>query len=221
MSGDDFDIEKRRVFLKQMIGAGSALPLAAGLVAPVIVDLAVKEEAAAAPETPGPAPEAASPIAGYICFSPEEAAFVEALVNIMWPADEFTANGVDCGLNIFMDRQLAGDFGRGAKRYSRGPWTSGKPQHGLQIPLTPEQHFKTGVAIANKACTAKFGKPFDQITSAVANAFLSDIAADKVADLRLSLAIWFNELVYPLFTQACFADPIYGGNADKTFWKMI
>ncbi len=47
------------------------------------------------------------------------------------------------------------------------------------------------------------------------------MAASKIADRRLSLAAWFNELVYPLFTQACFADPIYGGNADKIFWKMI
>ena len=27
--------------------------------------------------------------------------------------------------------------------------------------------------------------------------------------------------VYPLFQQACFADPVYGGNRDKVFWKMI
>jgi gluconate 2-dehydrogenase gamma chain len=28
-------------------------------------------------------------------------------------------------------------------------------------------------------------------------------------------------LVYPLFSQACFADPIYGGNYNKVFWRMI
>jgi gluconate 2-dehydrogenase gamma chain len=181
-----------------------------------MLDMAVEAPAAAVP-----ALEVATPVAAYICFSPEEAAFVEMLVNIMCPADEFTPNGVDCGLNIFIDRQLAGDFGRGAKRYSRGPWQQGKPQHGLQLPLTPEQHFKAGLAAANKACIGKYGKPFDQITPAEANAFLVDVAAGKIAEPRLSLAIWFNELVYPLFTQACFADPIYGGNADKVFWKMI
>jgi gluconate 2-dehydrogenase gamma chain len=91
----------------------------------------------------------------------------------------------------------------------------------LQLPLTPEQHFKAGLLAANEACTAKYGKPFDQIPAADANAFLTDLAGGKVANPRLSLAEWFNALVYPLFTQACFADPIYGGNNDKVFWKMI
>jgi len=40
-------------------------------------------------------------------------------------------------------------------------------------------------------------------------------------DERISLAEWFNDLVYSLFIQACFADPIYGGNANKVFWKAI
>ena len=42
-----------------------------------------------------------------------------------------------------------------------------------------------------------------------------------MTDERVQLASWFNELVYPLFEQACFADPIYGGNVGKVFWKAI
>jgi len=37
-------------------------------------------------------------VVGYNSLSPDEAAFVETLVNIMCPADEYTPNGVDCGL---------------------------------------------------------------------------------------------------------------------------
>ena len=37
----------------------------------------------------------------------------------------------------------------------------------------------------------------------------------------MPLGQWFNELVYPLFTQACYADPLYGGNRGKVFWKLI
>ena len=143
------------------------------------------------------------------------------MVNIMCPADEFTPSGVDCGLPIYIDRQLAGDFGRGAKRYSHGPWQQGKPQQGYQLPMTPEQHFKAGIEAANKACVAKYGKPFDQVAAADGNAFLNDLAAGKVSDPRLPMDAWFNELMYPLFTQACFADPVYGGNYNKVFWKMV
>lgn len=207
---------KRRGFLKQVVGATGAIPFAHGIAGGAAVT------ALAANAAPAAAPAAANPVVGYICFSQDEAAFVETLVNIMCPADEFTPNGVDCGLAIYIDRQLAGDFGKGAKRYLRGPWAPGRPQQGYQLPMTPEQHFKAGIEAANAACAAKYGgKPFDQIAPADAAAFLSDLGAGKVSDPNLPLAAWFNELIYPLFAQACFADPIYGGNVNKVFWKMI
>jgi gluconate 2-dehydrogenase gamma chain len=209
----DDDVETRRGFLRQVVGAGSVLPFAGGIAA---VAPAVATAQPAAPAAP-----AAAPLIGYVSFSQDEAAFVETLVDIMCPADELTPSGVDCGLPIYIDRQLAGDFGRGAKRYARGPWLHGKPQQGYQLPLTPEQYFKAGLAAATAACVAKYGKPFDQVTPAQASAFLDDLGASKIADATPPLGPWFNELVYPLFTQACFADPIYGGNVGKVFWKMV
>jgi gluconate 2-dehydrogenase gamma chain len=161
------------------------------------------------------------PEAGYQSLGPEEAGFVEALVNIMCPADTLTPNGVDCGLAVYIDRQLAGGFGKGERLYSSGPWMPGKPQHGYQLPLTPEQFFKAGVASANEAALRKFGRGFTELQPDEADAFLHDVAGGKVVDARLPLGTWFNELVYPLFVQACFADPIYGGNVGKVFWKMI
>jgi gluconate 2-dehydrogenase gamma chain len=158
---------------------------------------------------------------GYQSFGPREAAFVEALVNVMCPADDMTPNGVDCGLAVYFDRQLAGAFGKGARLYMQGPWRKGKPQFGYQLPLTPEQFFKQGVAAVDGACKARFGKIFSALPFDVADAFLVEVAADKVSGASVSLASWFQELVYPLFAQACFADPIYGGNRDKIFWRMI
>jgi gluconate 2-dehydrogenase gamma chain len=161
------------------------------------------------------------PEAGYQSLGAEEAGFVEALVNVMCPADAFTPAGVDCGLAVYIDRQLAGGFGKGERLYSHGPWKPGKAQHGYQLPLTPEQFFKAGVASANKAAQRKFGRDFTELRPDEVDAFLHDIAGNKVEDSGLSLSAWFNELVYPLFVQACFADPIYGGNVGKVFWKMI
>jgi gluconate 2-dehydrogenase gamma chain len=143
------------------------------------------------------------------------------MVNVMCPADSLTPNGVDCGLAVFIDRQLAGGFGKGERLYMHGPWKKGKPQHGYQLPLTPEQFFKAGVAVVNEVCRNKFGKDFADLSPSDADNLLHDLAANKVEDPRLPLDSWFNELVYPLFVEACFADPIYGGNNGKVFWKMI
>jgi gluconate 2-dehydrogenase gamma chain len=209
----------RRIFLRQVAGIAGATPLrgnvivSAGLAAVVV---GARPGTALAADQP-----AAEPVLGYETLSQDEAAFVEAMVNVMCPADTLTPNGVDCGLAIYIDRQLATGFGHGAGYYMRGPWKRGKPQLGYQSPLTPAQFFKVGVAAASEQCSKKHGKGFDQLTAAEADAFLNDLASGKIADPRVPLDSWFNDLVYALFVQACFADPIYGGNRNKVFWKVI
>lgn len=212
----------RRFFLKQVASVASAAPLGSRLAASAaLATVAAMPAAAGAADAAATAP-AAAPFVGYESLSGDDAAFVEAMVNVMCPADNLTPSGVDCGLATYIDRQLAGDFGKGARRYMRGPWQPGKPQLGYQLPLTPEQFFKAGVAAATTACKAKYNKAFDQLAPADADAFLTDVAAGKYnANAEISLASWFNDIVYPLFAQACFADPIYGGNYNKVFWKMV
>jgi gluconate 2-dehydrogenase gamma chain len=219
MSHDDdvSDTHQRRGFLRKVITVASAAPLSPRLIAGAGIASAVAADSASAADA-----SVSTPIlVGYESFSADEAAFVENMVNVMCPADAYTPNGVDCGLAIFIDRQFAGAFGQGAGRYMSGPWVPGKPQAGLQLPFTPEQFFRAGVAAANRQCQAKFGKTFDQLQPAQADGFLKDISDGKIKDDEIPLASWFKELMYPLFEQACFADPLYGGNNNKVFWKMI
>lgn len=220
MSDDTSQPPARRHFLRQVISVAGTASLASPLAVGTGVGAAVA--AAGANAADAPAPAAPSPgLIGYASFSADEAAFVETMVNVMCPADQLTPNGVDCGLAIFIDRQLSGAYGKGAGRYMSGPWQPGKPQLGLQLPLTPEQFFKAGVEAANRQALLKFNKTFDQLQAAEADAFLTAIADGKISDDDIPLASWFNELVYPLFAQACYADPLYGGNRDKVFWKML
>ena len=167
------------------------------------------------------APFSAAPVPVYLALSPNEAAFVEKLVDVMCPADEFTAGGVDCGLATFIDRQIAGAFGKGERLYMKGPWRSGRPEDGYQLPLTPEQFFKSGIKAADEACLHQHQRRFAELDAIEADSFLSAIAEDRITEAPVKLADWFNELAYLLFIQACFADPVYGGNHDKVFWKMI
>jgi gluconate 2-dehydrogenase gamma chain len=206
MTPEKNDAQGRREFLRQVALAAATAPLGSGLLA--------ADAPAGAASPPAPTAAAAAgpgPLPGYASLGPDEAGFLEAVLNVMCPADQLTPNGVDCGLAVFIDRQLAGDFGRGARLYRQGPWPAGKPELGYQLPLTPEQYFKAGVAAATAACRQAHGKRFEELAPAEADAFLQELA----------LGAWFNGLVYPLFEQACFADPMYGGNIGKIFWKMI
>jgi len=59
-----------------------------------------------------PQAAAAAPQPGYAFLNIEESAFVEALVDHMVPADNLTPKGTDIGINIYIDRALAGGWGR-------------------------------------------------------------------------------------------------------------
>jgi gluconate 2-dehydrogenase gamma chain len=216
---DNGGFDRRDVLKHIAIVAGSA-PLPSGVSAATAAAAAT----AVAMQSGLASAQGSAPVAepaGYQFFSPDEAAFVEAFVNVMCPADHLTPNGVECGLATFIDRQIAGGYGQGENLYMQGPWKAGKPQFGYQLPLTPAQFFKAGIAAANAACRSRFAKDFDALTPGDADLFLRDLAAGKVSDPRVPLAEWFNELAYPLFVQACFADPIYGGNNGKVFWRMV
>jgi gluconate 2-dehydrogenase gamma chain len=211
----DSDIA-RRGFLRTLAGATVALPLQPPTAATVLAGASV-----AATSISASAQAANPPPDGYQYFGIEEAAFMEAVVDTMCPADQLTPSGTACGLATYIDRQLAGSFGNGARTYMDGPWQPGKPQQGYQLSLDPKSFFSAGVVAAQAACQAAMGKKFQDLSPPERDSFLLSLGEGKIDGDRVPLAQWFNELVYPLFEQACFADPIYGGNRDKVFWKMV
>jgi len=202
----------RRAFLK---GAGATLALAGAAAVPV----PTAAQSNAAPNAAAPA--SAGGVQGYQSLSLEEAATTEALVNHMWPADGLTPSGVDLGFALFIDRQLAGAFGGGDRLYLQGPFRKGKPQHGYQLPMAPQAWYKAGTAALNSWCVAAHKKPFDRLDEKQREEALQAVAGGKANTASFDLGGWFNGLLYPLFTQAAFADPIYGGNRGKAVWKMI
>ena len=72
--------------------------------------------------------------AGYAFLNTEEAAFVEALVDHMVPADEHSPKGTDLGINTYIDRALAGSWGKGDRLYAQGPWKRGVPSQVAEPP---------------------------------------------------------------------------------------
>jgi gluconate 2-dehydrogenase gamma chain len=125
LKGSGFD---RRDFLKTaVVGGAAAASSTAAIVTPEVAQ--AQQAAPAAPATP----------TGYAFLNLDEAAFVEALVDHMVPADEVSPKGTDLGVNIYIDRALAGAWGKGDRLYMQGPWKLGAPSQGSQLPLTPAQ----------------------------------------------------------------------------------
>ena len=111
----------RRKFLK---GAGAAGTLAATALAGGLAR-------AAENQTPLAQAAAAAPLAEpLLTLTADEAAFLSAAYDTIIPADRLSPSGTDCGLVIYIDRQLAGAWGNGARLYRNGPFLPAKPEHG-------------------------------------------------------------------------------------------
>jgi gluconate 2-dehydrogenase gamma chain len=197
----------RRNFL---LGASTAV--AAGL-APNGAAQA-QQPTAAAPATPAPGPDQ------FVTLTTAEAAFVVAAVDTLIPADELSPSGSECGVAVFIDRQLGSAWGGGAKMYRGGPFRKGKPEQGYQLPLTPREFFAAGIAATNVWTRQTYGKDFDLLSAAERVQALTAMEEGKAEFRDFSSRAFFNQLL-AITMQGFFADPIYGGNRDKIAWKMI
>ena len=164
---------------------------------------------------------ASTPAAGYTFLNPEEAAFVETLVDHMIPADEHTPKGTVVGVNTYIDRALAGGWGKGDRLYMQGPWAPGVPEQGYQLPLLPADLYRNGIADTNQYCVKTYGKAFDQITAAQREEVLKNLDSGKVVFASGLPSRVFFATVYQTVIEGLFSDPIYGGNKDKVGWKML
>jgi gluconate 2-dehydrogenase gamma chain len=205
----------RRDFLKgAVVGGAAAATTSAGL---DLTTPAQAQQPAAAGAVAG-APAAA----GYSFLSLDEAAFVEALVDHMVPADELTPKGTDIGINIYIDRALAGAWGKGDRLYMQGPWKLGVPSQGYQLPLTPAQLYRAGIEATNAYCRKTYGgKTFDRLDETQREEVLIGLSTGKVAfDGGLPAGVFWTT-VYQTVMEGMFSDPIYGGNRNKVGWKLI
>ncbi len=197
----------RRTFLKSAVASSAAA---------VSVTMPQSGQAAQAPDSASPA---SGP--GYAYLNLDEQAFIETLVDHMVPADELTPKGTDVGINVYIDRALAGGWGKGERLYMQGPWKQGTPSQGYQLPLTPAELYRTGIKAANAYCVKTYGRTFDKIAEKERQEFLVRMQQGKVAFENGPPARIFFTTVYQNVMEGMFSDPIHGGNRDKAGWKMI
>jgi gluconate 2-dehydrogenase gamma chain len=205
------DAIARRKFL---LGAGVA-GVAAGL------PPGATAGAQTAPPVATPAPAPAPAPAGYAFLNLEEAAFVEALVDHMVPEDELTPKGTELGIAVYIDRALAGGWGKGERLYMQGPWKIGLPGQGYQLPLTPAQLYRAGVEATNAHCRKTYGKPFDRLDDASREEVLLGLSTGKITFVSGLPVRPFWTTLYQTVMEGMFSDPIHGGNRDKAGWRML
>jgi gluconate 2-dehydrogenase gamma chain len=163
------------------------------------------------PAKPGP----------WTFFNGAEGRAMEAIADRIIPPDPQTPGGKDAGCAVFVDRQLAGPYGRRDGLYVRPPFQQGAKNQGPQSEDDPAQQYRKWLAALDRAVGAKYSsKTFADLSDSDKDAVLQGL---EKGDVKLEGADGkaFMEQVVKDVQMGFFADPIYGGNRDMAAWKMI
>ena len=158
---------------------------------------------------------------GWSWFPEAEAAFVNAAAARLIPADDLGPGAVEAGVPVFIDRQLAGPYGRGERWYMQGPWGAGEPTQGWQTRLTPAGMYRAAIksidaAVSRDGHAASFAK----LAAADQDAFLQRLEKGEVPLEGVDAKAFFAQLLQNTL-EGFWCDPIYGGNKDMAGWKLI
>jgi len=156
----------------------------------------------------------------WIFFDAAEGAVMEALVDRLIPPDPDTPGGKDAGCAVFIDRQLAGPFGRRDGQYLTPPFIKGAVQQGAQDEDGPAVLYRKALAALEQYCKKEKGGGFASLSDASKDAIIGDLESGAAKLDRVDGRAFFA-LLLANTREGFFADPIYGGNRAMAAWKMV
>ena len=204
---------------RALLGGGAAA-IGGGIVAGVLGASTDRHGPAREPDPPAPPP--------LRLLNQAEAATLAAMADRVFPPDGESPGAGEIGVVTYLDRQLAGEWGGGARLYRQGPFAEAVDSGlGYQLPLTPRALYKHVLARIDEHSRRHYS---DRGLAALSAAEQDEVlTALEGGDVELGLAdgrhgftsAEFFTLFLSNVKEGLFADPIYGGNRDVQGWKWI
>ena len=186
---------------------------------------------------------------GFLTLNPNERTVVEAIAEAMIPSDSSGPGAKEAGVIYFIDRMLAGSYGKGGNMFLQGPFVrpnqkesvtvgnftytggtiSTRLQAGTayQYPFNPRTFWRIGLVSMQTYCNTAYGGNFEKLTSGQQTQVLQDLFDNKSDNTKLqdafqapNAAEFFNEL-HDMVTAGFWTDPLYGGNQGMVGWQLL
>jgi gluconate 2-dehydrogenase gamma chain len=134
-------------------------------------------------------------------FTASEARVIAAACARIFPSDATGPGATEAGVVIYIDRQLAGPYGRDKYRYMKGPFVDSVPEHGYQGKETPREIYRAGVLLLGA---------------------FAELTPDKQDEALQSIErTTFFQMLRSHTIEGMFCDPMHGGNAGLIGWQLI
>ena len=134
-------------------------------------------------------------------FTNGEARTVQAACERIMPSDDTGPGAREAGVVIYIDRQLAGPYGKDKYRYTKAPFVESVPEHGYQGKEAPRDIYRKGIESLGN--------------------FADLPPAQQDQKLRTIQTTTFFRILRQHTIEGMFSDPMHGGNAGLIGWQLI
>jgi len=184
----------------------------------------------------------ASQLTGFLALNPREQVLVEAIAETMIPTDENGPGAKEAGVIYFIDRQLAGSYGKSGNMYLQGPFVrpnqkgpvtvGGKtyPKGTIparigagtyyQYPFNLREYWRRGLQYLDEYANSTYNATFDKLSADQKTQVLKDLADNKPTKFEGPMPNEFFFELHDMVTAGFFTDPLYGGNRGMASWIL-
>jgi gluconate 2-dehydrogenase gamma chain len=135
-------------------------------------------------------------------FTAEEAAIAAAAAGRIFPSDQSGPGAKEAGVAIYIDRQLAGPYGRDQHRYTAGPFEEdAAAEFGYQGKATPREIYRQGLKGLAGLHHLSAGEQDEALRKIESSDFFAMLRQHTI--------------------EGMFCDPLHGGNVDMVGWQLI
>lgn len=153
-------------------------------------------------------------------FTAAERACVRAISARLIPSDDTGPGANEADVVTFIDRQLAGFYGRGERWYMKGPFHEGTDEQGYQFENPPAGLYRKALAALDEHCRAAHAGAFADLDATLQDNILAAMEEGNLEFENVSASAFFD-LVLDNTIEGFFSDPIYGGNRDMAGWRLV
>ncbi|WP_343504340.1 gluconate 2-dehydrogenase subunit 3 family protein [Alloyangia pacifica] len=150
----------------------------------------------------------------------DEWAFIMAATARLIPSEGDGPGAIEARVPVFIDRQLASDYGTADDWYMESPHDpNAELARGWQTPLNPAEVYRQAIPAFDAWCQETQGATFAALSPEQQDASLTSLQNGDVAMAPELREFW--GLLLSNTKEGYFADPQYGGNHGMQSWVYI
>lgn len=150
--------------------------------------------------------------------SQEDFEVIKKATERIFPGDENAPGAIDLHVPLYIDHQLAGNWGANVRDYMQGPHYD-VTSTDYQTRLKRSEIFDLGIDAIKEYSQTAYDKKFLDLDEEEQDEILMKLQENEIELRGVSSGLFF-ELLRSATIEGVYCDPVYGGNNNMDGWRL-